>query len=282
LCLDVLPKEVVVVESTLGDPTKCSLAGPFKYPVLQHMMIQREAQATAEALQPDNLASAQRDLSSILGSSSSKPQMKSLFDISFATRHLLPLKTQLRIEQFCSILYAYHQYQSQRVPQDDDDPSADANSILVPKFSNTVSKMMMQTARDKKLRHWKFWNPEKIDYKTLFSDVANNYFGNATTIASVEECLLKASNAITQYSEELTAIQRAKEFIQYDLEKLHKQLSNMDPKVDELSITGIRQIKVLLNAPYFKTMDGLMCPDFSGPLCKLPYLFRTDKQKCNS
>jgi hypothetical protein len=65
------------------------------------------------------------------------------------------------------------------------------------------------------------------------------------------------------------------------MEGLHGNLLSTDPKDDEFSITGIRQVKIILDAPYFKTLDGMAMPSFADrSFFQREFMFRTDKQKC--
>ncbi len=73
-------------------------------------------------------------------------------------------------------------------------------------------------------------------------------------------------------------------FFQESYENLYDELKNRDAKFDEMSITGVRCIKMIMDGPYFKTEDGLLSfqlpidNEAQGLMHRVP--FHTEKQKC--
>jgi hypothetical protein len=101
--------------------------------------------------------------------------------------------------------------------------------------------------------------------------------------------LLKLMNNSTALSASLAKrkieVQRvrwSKFKLQEDYEKLHKDITNRDLKFDEMSITGVRCVKMMMGEPYFKTEDGLlsftMPDDLETRELEKHLLF--EKQKC--
>lgn len=68
---------------------------------------------------------------------------------------------------------------------------------------------------------------------------------------------------------------------QNEYRRLHGYFYSLDAKYDEMSITGMRSVKIMMHPPYFKIAKGLLRFSFQELELPISQMFPSEeKQKC--